>query len=152
MIGSRWGSPRRLQQLTPKLRSVTSALDTTTMRAVVSRVHHPERRSILLPRTVYAKCLGLYETETAEHPELKGELARGKGAFWHDLEFYGGYRSETGRRAAPASATAEADLPSLPALEPVPRPQLPIKTENVFPRLLVTVPDQPVELAEPAIP
>ena len=47
---------------------------------------------------------------------------------------------------------AEADLPSLPALEPVTRPQLPIKTENVLPRLLVAAPDQPVELAEPAIP
>lgn len=45
-----------------------------------------------------------------------------------------------------------ADLPSLPALEPVPRPQLPIETENVLPRLLVAAPDQPVELAEPAIP
>lgn len=36
--------------------------------------------------------------------------------------------------------------------QPVPRPQLPIETENVFPRLFVAAPDQPVELTKPAIP
>ena len=47
---------------------------------------------------------------------------------------------------------AEADLLSPSTLAPVPRPQLPIETENVFPRLFVAAPDQPVELTKPAIP
>jgi len=47
---------------------------------------------------------------------------------------------------------AEADLLSPSTLAPVPRPQLPIKTENVLSGLLITAPDQPIELAEPTLP
>lgn len=52
------------------------------------------------------------------------------------------WRRPTDRSDRPAVTTT---------LEPVPRPQPPIKTENVLTRLLVTAPDQPIELTEPAI-
>lgn len=63
-----------------------------------------------------------------------------------------GYAEHYSRSAWERRLTPKDGLLSASTLEPVPRPQLPIETENVLPGLLVTGPDQPVELTKPAIP
>ena len=74
------------------------------------------------------------------------------GVIDHGGRLSDGYAAHSRPTPTTRPTAPQADLPSLPALEPVPRPQLPIETENVLPRLLVTAPDQPVELTKPSLP